>query len=1140
MNTADKNKSEVKLNPEQLHAVNCSKDLIVVSAGAGSGKTKVLSLRYMRLLNERMQKGGAPKNIITLTYTDKAAGEMRERILDMLNHDARLRSEVLSAPIGTIHSFCNSLLQKFSLRLGLDPRYRVISEIEANSLKNKAAASAITKAIKDKKYGKQIFNFLIENRRDAVRDQLFSVHKPMQSLGYKPSDIKFYDTLNFEKIRQQVGTLIENGNSFKWSPAAGKNFAQIYELYSKAAASNLSYGEYLSFLIEISPFLSAIRAGSNEEIKNYKDDLKESITKAAGVLVDIITENDLHSFSKLLEYYYNEYQIIKESMSALDYTDQLLYTKELLSGKYPDVNKYIQTTHTHILVDEFQDVSPLQYSIIKLLAKDMPLFVVGDIKQSIFRFQGSDVALMTKEEEMADQSAYGKRISLMTNYRSNERLLNVVNHFFNSLWTDNTDFKYEKLRSGREIETPVNQEQDIEVFFLNSANDYNRKDEAKLIANRILQLKKENGYNYSDIMILFSKKSNMKIFENALNSAGIPSTTIGQSGFFSRSDISSVADVISLALNPYDNYYAALSILSDIVGCNEETLWLIKHGNKNIWDSVKNIENNEVISLSDKEKIIALRELIEKIQDNPFIHPKNAVEIIIKELKLKTASMYGKEGVLNLNKLLTVADELYNTKHAGLPEFRDFLLEQRTILDDEPYASVNNEGDDAVRLITIHKSKGLESPVIFLVEAGSGTGGNGTNFFLNNDGYLVFKGNFDETIFTKKINSYNYNNAVERDKAALLREKERLLYVAMTRAEKKLIITGVKNKNGSGHYIKLISEILTGEENGAISLEKEIKKYDERLIIKSLPQIENILSVNLHNNKETFKEVFHKEIENYRLPTVKIKAEEIEKYEELLADITSNEAQYPLVHQPKRIGVSKLLLLNRCPYSYYLETYSAFEKEGYSNDDESTLDEIKNDTNCPNESFSNVEFGNMFHSVMEKIDFSKDIFGAQIDELIKNAEVPKKYITSLHNALNAFSRLPLMDEILNADKIYKELKFLYPRGEIYIAGSIDLLMLKNGRAKVVDYKTGKPSINHRQQLMLYSLALPEIDSADIIYLSESSAKIESMEITEGMRLEAARLIENGKEYIKNNNYPKIKSDFCGFCKKCDNFLDKNS
>ena len=536
----------MRFTPNQQRALNIEKH-ICVTAGAGSGKTTVLVERYLKILRE----GNAdPQEIVAITFTDKAAAEMKERIIEELSlHEEceraeqdtplqGLREKMGTAHISTIHAFCSRILREFPLQAGVPANFSILQGIDQKLLLQetvKATLSDLATNEEDKhrgeftrllqRYGGQqklvdLLSTMI-NQRDALEHLMEEIYR-------HPNDTEIRDALQ-KRVRERQQEIQERRMSTIDIPefirclntvlqvARGKKADGVQKLIHPLAAqyeSNLNSPELPNLLQEIARFIttgkneiatqsflpkSIDRTGIADEI----DFLVATSKKIKTIPIlekekdektdDVETDDDfllstIHDLLKLYIRISKAYRTAKLSQGKLDFTDLQLKTRDLVRNN-AEIRQKLVSRHKYYMVDEYQDTNELQYELVMLLTNELTaanLFIVGDPKQSIYAFRGADVRVFTKTKEKIVENG-GDDIQLTENFRSLRNTVGFVNYFFNHLMGDGKETEFEVAYEALTQARPVKSNGTVEILL--GKQDEDLADEYSLIAHHIKSMK---------------------------------------------------------------------------------------------------------------------------------------------------------------------------------------------------------------------------------------------------------------------------------------------------------------------------------------------------------------------------------------------------------------------------------------------------------------------------------------------------------------------------------------------------------------------------------------------------------------------------------------------------------------------------
>lgn len=837
------------LSPDQDKAANPTEN-VWVQANAGTGKTSVLVQRLLRILfrTNKLSECG----VLCLTYTNAGAGEMRNRILaslrkwamatddelkDLLvgvsenlnpdekdlNHAREIFFEYIDNPeilkIKTIHGFCEEILRRFPLEAGISPAWTLVSDANQRVLLQETFESLINSS--NDEYVNNAFAHIVSRVSETYMDDLLEILSAQYKHFFKVKNYinyrkYFIDTIekflninsyvfeedNTEKLKKIIeiaseeikaskkpaGYLIEIVNNTKLYIDKAINFEEYKKIYLKADG-----GKKLN--ISKKDFLSA------EQERVYQ---KNQFNASKLVYDDTVALFDLSAaFTK-------KYKEIKAKKNLLDFEDLILHTRQLFSSQASMgwVLSQLNIKLSHILVDEAQDTSPIQWDILQMLSgdfftdgdtKDLPhsLFVVGDTKQSIYGFQGADPnAFASSREEISNQIKQNLRtineIPLTQSFRSLSAILNSVDKFFtNPSVVELTGFKNNQHYAFRKNATGL-----VELHKLiskqNDKQDVN--DFVNIVADKIKEVIASGEYKASDIMVLVqNRKPMVPPLVKALKKQGI---SVAGSDRIILPDFPAIRDllnVIRFCLAPDDDYSLCCVLKSPFFRLKEQDIFNLCKIKKSAKKDSKTPEDATVLSalqIYNSDIYNVLNIWIEKAKT---MAPYSFFSYLLNEfgLREKMIAALGNQIIDPLEEFMTICLSYERTQTGTLKHFLKWFITGGSEIKRDMNAS------DGVRVVTIHGSKGLEAPVVFLID---------TVRTPKSEKILPLpQQNSAETDFPdpwlwaprtdESSRRLEATNALMRTRIA---EYYRLLYVAMTRARDRLYIYGyTSNKNAS-------------------------------------------------------------------------------------------------------------------------------------------------------------------------------------------------------------------------------------------------------------------------------------------------------------------------------------------------------
>lgn len=821
----------LKLSDPQMEAALLADCDIAVTAGAGTGKTRTLVARYLALL-----ANGVPlRRIAAVTFTRKAAREMRNRVrseisafLDQLDPDDAERGawqaqfdEMDAARIGTIHNLCGEILRTHPAEAQIDPRFAILDETEAALLMQESAEAALAWAVESEAAAAvfyllgermllNLLRFMLGNRLEIAslaeqipanscleRWQAMLRDAQSEAVSKLLTDPAFVDALRDLRRNEAVKPDDKREQQRRMVLTA------VASLDQESLEGKL---RHLAILKEINLRGGSVKAWPNgkaqfDQVKNALETVRECYQNQT-VLTLQLNEQDkalaeaMSGLYALFDQVCTIYSRKKSERDALDFADLESETIRLLETDTA-VCQYWQNQIDAVLVDEFQDTNELQRRFVRLLCPNPgKLFIVGDVKQSIYRFRGADVAVFAKEQARIRRDA-GRLVELATSYRAHDALLHAMNNMMAKVLGPDSPERppwaapFAPLSpSGR---SALNS---LTAPFIEFHLTLGKKREAlpkaaDALAARLIELNSDNGIDFGDVAILCRASNAFQYYENALDAAGIPYVTVSGKGFYDRPEVRDSLNALRAIADPHDDVALAGLLRSPACGLSDVSLyWLNARRNEgqSLWETLQ-----VDAALPDEAETTRLSRAVALIHDLNKRVGRRAVADIYKQFLDRTfyramLRLAGQQRALrNINKLL-------NDIHASeRVHVSDFLTYAETVRD-----SGSREGEaratfgGAVQIMTIHASKGLEFPVVVLGDAGASPSWR-ASFLVDNKAGLLLNLRGDE-----KKTPCIFELCKATTEAQEEAESARLLYVALTRAEQMVLISGNGTVNKSG------------------------------------------------------------------------------------------------------------------------------------------------------------------------------------------------------------------------------------------------------------------------------------------------------------------------------------------------------
>jgi ATP-dependent helicase/nuclease subunit A len=796
--------SGVELTAEQLAAIAHPGGLLL-TANAGSGKTSVLVERYVRAARE---EGGDVGRILAITFTEKAAAELKARVRDRFEAlgDGERARATEGAWISTIHSFCARLLRAHALAAGLDPRFEVLDERVARRL----AADAFQTALDDlvAAHGEAALELIAAYRPVELRDAIVALHAALRSRGREHPALPPARPADPGPRRSALAVARAQAAAELEEARDGKTVARARERLAACAALLERCGDRLPAPREAEALALPRNGGTlaGPGCLAYRAALEAyaaACADAAAVPVHGLLDALLQAFAR-------RYADAKRARSALDFEDLELRANRLLR-EHDGVRARYAERFRHVMVDEFQDTNPLQLELLERIAGDA-LFAVGDELQSIYGFRNADVRLFrARRAALAERDATA---ALATNFRSHRALLDVFNHAF----APRFGASFTPLVAGRDATGPARSGARVELLVVDRSADWGdaglvapgavppaplwRLAEARLLAARVGELI-DAGCPPGDVVLLLRATGDLAVYERALVERGVPTYVIGGRGYWSQQQVRDLVAYLRVLANPRDGIALFTLLASPLVGLASDALVQLAAaaraaGRDPWWTLIDDDALLDRLGADDRARVAALRAWLPQERRAA---PRHGLEGLLDRALARTGydlTLLRMEGgarrLANVRKLMRLARE-HEARHGrDLRGFADLVASLVGGADAsgderESEAPVEGEALDAVRVMTIHRAKGLEFPVVCVADLGRESPPAGRE--------LVRVGRDDRVgIRLRRLDgaparpALAYAALVEEQQRVESDEEARLFYVAATRAREQLILSG--------------------------------------------------------------------------------------------------------------------------------------------------------------------------------------------------------------------------------------------------------------------------------------------------------------------------------------------------------------
>lgn len=1098
--------SDIVYTPGQAKAIKERNKNIIISAAAGSGKTRVLVDRVINLMLD--EKVPIDKMII-VTFTNKASIEMKDRIRqaledqienDISNKFLKDQLKLLKhAHIQTLHSFASDMLREYFYYFeNLSPNFSIISE-NANVILKEEAIDEVF----DEEYAKKspdfhnfIHNFATSRNDRAAKsiilktyDKLTSQIDPIAWLDSKtesPFDFNIFK----EIVREKIDLILEDISKNK-SIARENNLRVEYEDmlsddYNLVNDLNqLIFTDWDLFIEKVNKakFSTMVRARKGEKdiqaiIKNNRDLYKKELKNISSLVLNtnshIISEfgkkevEILKEVNYLTKRFIKKYQAKKKDKSYLDFNDIEAEFIKLIDNE--EANQVLKERFSYIFFDEYQDSNEIQNYIIEKLKGEDNLFFVGDVKQSIYGFRRAEPQLFLEKLESyeREENKDSIRINLNENFRTDQDIIDFVNYIFDRLMTKEVsgiDYKNggHRLNPTKEFDKK-NPKSEVHVLDEKLSEENHL---VKLIENLI-----EDGYDYKDIAILLRSGAKSYLYENSFKKAGIPFFNDISKVSFGAVEVTFFINMLKLIANPKDDITLLSVIRSDIYKFSEDDIAAIRLDSKyaKFYEAFENYSKDDDILVKINDFKTAFNDFSYQLSLMDLYEFGNYIFENSKFYEFLMARDRASDRIANVEAFIDLMSDYEANNDNGLYGFLDYVENLSLYQTDNMNPARDlSENENLVRIMTIHKSKGLEFPVVILADANKRFNNKHLResvVFDDNLGIGINVADYENKI---RLTSLKKDLITEKMTMENKREEMRVLYVALTRAINKLIVVGNRNLNtvnklnGRDDYLNMstyLDWIIATLSDDKISLDLLESEYttDELSNIAEIltfteesdykvskgEDISNILAANIHDKLyDKFVDLFTK--------GYKYEADTKDSIKKSVTEISKN-------FNPEEDG-------------YELPSYSKFEETGEFRKP-NFISEVRE--------YKPTDRGTIIHKVFQGLSYQK-YDNMSLDRALKRLVLENKIkkdelkVIEEEKIIDYFKNPTIKNLYQNAENIRKEETFLMKYEDYYVNGQIDIMFEFEDEIVLLDFKTDKIKREgiYDDQLKIYKLAIEE-------------------------------------------------------------------
>lgn len=1097
--------NKMNWTPKQQEAIDTRNKNILVSAAAGSGKTAVLTQRIIDLITKE-DVDIASMLVLTFTNAaaNEMSARIQKKMYEYLEenrnnkHIKKQISMISAASISTMHSFCIDIIRENFNFSDIDPNFVIANAATVAMIKQESISE-----IFEERYENQDEDFLLltdiySSRYDDSKliNIIYKIYNFIQSkkepMNWLKEQVEKYNNISadseyFALIREDIATtlddLIEKSETiYKMSidTSYEENIADDIEKlrYLKDIAVNKGYD---AFVDEIKTFsLSRLKAKKKTDDVQVKDIIKDVRTNIIKKIIDKNLKKYTVKSDSYIKYMNKSYNAVKAlcnlvgefekvyrqkkyEQNMFDFNDLEHFALDLLKNE--EIRTKVRKKYSYIFYDEYQDSNEVHDSIIENIAAENNLFFVGDVKQSIYGFRLADPSIFIKKyEDYKENTENNAKIDLSSNFRSSRQILDFCNLIFENIMVKSTsDMDYDEdamLRTNDE--TPYD-EKNIEINFIDKSHDEedDKAEEmlltlsdddimASLTAKQIVKMMEEDkSINFKDIVVLKRSFANgTSAYSKAFLQYNIPVFIDYQSSSFDVLEVSIFIDLLKIIDNIRQDLPLISTLMSGVGGFSIEEITKIKSSNLdekffyNVFFAYEREYDDEISA-----KIKKFRKKIEdyaKLQN--YMRLDEFVNFVLIDSKYKDYVSSLTSGDMRLQNLSIVREKATEFMQNENKSLFNFLLYLDSILknkSDRIEPQKVSENQNVVRIMSIHKSKGLEFPIVILNDIQKKFNMQDTKSEVIIDSNLGIGVDYVDVDENYYLPTLSKKCIIAKLKKNILSEEIRILYVGLTRAKKKLILNGHVNGNlqktrsyiGTGLFPKNLNNIDNYQDLILYAFRNDMEFFEKNVEDSEENRISSVNFVNIDSltdnitEKEDVKLKFYEMLNNITLSEEEKTALD-EKYcfdykykddveKEIKINVTS------LSKEKNKYRIEKLL------------TYSEYIDKSY---------------------FSPEKIGTLNHMFLQHIDFKKSYnledLKNQLVYMIDNEFITKEEAEVINlSRIYDFLESEFGQRIREAQKIYKEESFVMNYEGSVLSGTVDLFFEEENHIVLVDYKT---------------------------------------------------------------------------------------
>ncbi len=1024
------------LNEQQRAVVDRLEGDVFVDAGAGSGKTRVLAERFAALALG-LGRVDALRRILLVTFTEKAAAQLGERVRRVLLRSGHpgLARATDEAWISTIDSLFARIVRRYALESRVDPAFGMLVEPERERVRREAFDEAAEPLLAAGGVAALLDTFGVAQVRSAV----FEVADRSRAMGHGVDELR-------PAGRGDPGTSAAGrleAIAARLAPAADtatgrRNMERALELADALRSADARSPDGVSAALEVVRETGFRRGMTKpfDDLDPLVDEAKAVIGEARASLTSSLVRPHEEAFIELIRAFDDRYRARKAAAGVLDFTDVSVLAAAVMEDEAAAA--HVAGSFDAVMVDEFQDTNDLQMRVIGSIARGA-LCAVGDERQSIYRFRYADVAVFRRERERVCFHAVGAKMPLALNYRSHGQLIETFNAMFGAVpfWPGD----HLPLTPGREggwiVEWPQGSPR-VEVLVVDKngeTRDVSCAREAAALGRRLKAMVDDGVARPGDMVVLLRAGTHAATYARGIEAAGLTVHRTAGAGFYAAPEVAAARSLLGAVVNPRDDAAVATLLASVLGGVSDDGLCLLRAASPRgrLWDALASVEAAG-LSRDDADRAGHVRDVVTEAR-------RAAGRMRVADLLLEHCARLGVQSGgpedsawADLRKFARLAATFERTTPGDAGAFLRYVADLEEHGDREPVSPVRG-GEDSVRIMTIHQAKGLEFPVVAVADLGREPLRGAPAFVVaREEGRPVIAAKAPPNRGLPRPEAYARLMGVEEDED--LAEEKRVFYVACTRAEEALILSGATDL-GKGPAdavpmdwvrVALGPSALHGGEPAVPGVKVDV--------------------VGAAQPPEA--------------PAAPVERASGALRAESPWDPMARERRPHAAEAPPEWSYSALVVYDRCPYRFYAERVLGLRGAAIGEGSSGALD-----------------LGDAVHAAL-RLAAEGALDQGRIDALSRYHDLSDEHASRLREVCEAFASSSVAGLVRRSDAFEPEARFAVGLSKGSLAGAMDLVVRDGDATTVVDYKTGRTPLDaaeararHERQAQCYALAALE-------------------------------------------------------------------